>query len=257
MSLKKKVYPPPPPWRMCFERFMDTLASGTVWSSIRLMSLGNISQFSLEAGLPSQPISPLKCESHFQNLIFQGWHLTRRSVSLWTSILYLILSPLLGSYWIVRSSLNSNQGPEESRALTQAWKARLASKPRMESTSHYRGCEWERGTLRGFYRKSMKSPWVTSKQISTEGEWNMPPQKTLPGRKDHSELKAVFVSLVFFILFLFEGGFLGEGKCFRVFFCFYILKVVLKKQIPKQLSGLHLFPKSRTYIYNVVFSSPF
>ena len=32
MSLKKKVYPPPPPWRMCFERFMDTLASGTVWS---------------------------------------------------------------------------------------------------------------------------------------------------------------------------------------------------------------------------------
>ena len=85
----------------------------------------------------------------------------------------------------------------------------------------------------------------------------MPPQKTPPGRKDHSELKAVFVSLVFFILFLFEGGFLGEGKCFRVFFCFYILKVVLKKQIPKQLSGLHLFPKSRTYIYNVVFSSPF
>ena len=62
---------------------------------------------------------------------------------------------------------------------------------------------------------------------------------------------------LFFILFLFEGGFLGEGDCFCVLFCFDILKVVLMKQIPKQLSGLHLFPKSRTYIYNVVFSSLF
>lgn len=171
LKKKKKSVSPPRPWRMCFERFMDTPASGTVWSSIQLMSLGNISQFPLEAGLPSQLVSPLKCESHSQNLVFQGWPLTRRSVSLWTSILYLILSPLPGSYWILCLSLNSNHGPEECRALAQSGlKSKAYSKPRMESTSHYRGCEWESGTLRDFYRKSMKSPWVTRQQISTEVE---------------------------------------------------------------------------------------
>ena len=85
------------PWHMCFGRSMDTLASGAAWSSVQLMSLGKISQLSSEGGLPSQSLSPLMCESHSQDLIFQGWHLVKTSENLWTSSLPHPVAP----FWIL------------------------------------------------------------------------------------------------------------------------------------------------------------
>lgn len=48
----------------------------------------------------------------------------------------------------------------------------------------------------------------------------MPPQKMPPGRKDHSELKAVFVPLVFSFCFCLRGAFLGRGNVFVFSFVF-------------------------------------
>lgn len=80
------------------------------------------------------------------------------------------------------------------------------------------------------------------------------------GHKDHFELKAVFFCLVGVFrlvgfLFCFYLGFFWGGGVF--FVLFFILKADLKKQTPKKLSGLHLFPKSGAYTYKVVFRSPF